>query len=116
MSNGEITQIVDAAKERIAKDIRGAVNVLGRHQIAWAQDVPFLWLSLPMGWRAGEFIQAAETAGVLIKSAEDFSLRDGRAVHAIRIAVNGQMTHERFIEAMGVLRALLDNAPERLDV
>lgn len=116
MAHPKLPQIVDDAKARIAQDVRGAVNVLGRHQIAWAEDVPFLWLSLPMGWRAGEFIQAAETVGVLIRSAEDFALRDGRAVHAIRIAVNGQMTHARFMEAMGVLRELLDHPPERLDV
>ena len=116
MQQPELPGILDAVKDHIARDVRAAVNILGAHEIGWSEDVPFLWLTLPEGWRAGEFCQAAETSGVLIKSAEDFALRDSRTTHAVRIALNGQMPHESFVEAMQTLRRLLDHPPERISV
>ncbi|WP_341366116.1 PLP-dependent aminotransferase family protein [Yoonia sp. BS5-3] len=109
-------QVIDGVKARIRQDIRAAVNMLGRYRMNWAEDVPFFWLDLPEGWRAGEFCQAAETAGVLVKSAEDFALRDSRSVHSVRVAVNGLVSHQRFCEALQVLRELLDKPPERIVV
>jgi DNA-binding transcriptional MocR family regulator len=80
----------------------------------WSEDVPFLWLELPRGWRAAAFCTAAEASGVLIKPAEDFALRDGRSVHAVRIAINGLMPNDAFVQAMGTLRTLLDQPAEQL--
>lgn len=116
MAQPEIDDIIDQVKARISADIKAAVNTLGRYKMNWAEDVPFFWLELPEGWRAGEFCQAAEAAGVLVKSAEDFSLRDSRSVHCVRVAVNGLVSHGYFQEALQVLRDLLDNPPERIAV
>ena len=49
-----------------------------------------------------------------IKPAEDFALRDGRSVHAVRIAINGLMPHQDFVAAMATLRGLLDRPAEQL--
>ena len=111
-----IDAVLDGVRERIAQDIRAAVNVLGMYRLNWSEDVPFLWLELPMGWRSGEFLQAADAAGVLIKSADDFALRDGRSVHAVRIAVNGLVPHDSFVSALYVLRDLLAQPPQRISV
>lgn len=116
MAHAALPVVADRVRARIAQDIRGAVNTLGGHKLAWSEDVPFLFLELPQGWRSGDFRQAAEKAGVLIKSAEDFALRDGRAHQAVRIAVNGQTSHDRFIEAMQSLRVMLDRPPEQISV
>lgn len=116
LADPRLGAVVEAVKGRISDDIRAAVNILGRHPLNWAEDVPFLWLQLPLGWRAGEFCQAAEGVGVLIKSADDFTLRDGRSVHAVRIAVNGSVPHDFFADAMRKLRDLLDQPPERISV
>jgi len=116
MAAPEVEAIVDGVQARVRDDIRAAVNLLGRYHMNWSEDVPFFWLQLPEGWRAGEFRQAADAVGVLVKSAEDFSLRDGRSVHAVRVAVNGQMTHEHFVQALRALRDLLDYPPERIAV
>ena len=116
MGQPGLDAVVDQVKARIRQDVRAAVNALGRYQMNWSEDVPFFWLDLPQGWRAGEFCQAAETAGVLVKSAEDFSLRDSRSVHSVRVAVHGFVPHGRFLEAMSVLRDLLYNPPERTSV
>ncbi len=116
MNRPEIDDVVDQVKARISLDIRAAVNMLGRYKMNWSEDVPFFWLELPVGWRVGEFCQAAEAAGVLVKSAEDFALRDSRSVHCVRVAVNGLVPHEYWNEALNTLRSLLDNPPERIAV
>ena len=114
LARPELPQIIAQVKQRVAADIHAAVNILGGYQLNWSEDVPFLWLELPRGWRAAAFCTAAEASGVLIKPAEDFALRDGRSVHAVRIAINGLMPHEEFVQAMGTLRTLLDQPAEQL--
>ena len=116
MARPELPEIIEKIKSRIAEDVRGAVNVLGGYALTWSEHVPFLWLELPMGWRAGEFKQQAENVGVLIKAADDFALRDSRSNHAVRIAINGQSTHEEFVGAMRKLREMLDNPPDNISV
>lgn len=116
MARPELPDVIERIKDRIAEDVRGAVNVLGGYALTWSEQVPFLWLELPLGWRAGEFKQQAENVGVLIKSAEDFALRDSRSTHAVRIAINGQSSHEDFVVAMRKLRDMLDHPPDNISV
>ncbi|MFD0980245.1 aminotransferase-like domain-containing protein [Tropicimonas aquimaris] len=114
LGNPETRRIAGQVRDRVGDYIRAAVNALGRHEIAWREDVPFLWLTLPRGWRAAEFVLAAERQGIQIRSAEEFTLREDRAPHCIRIAVNGQVPLKRFEAAMTTLRELLDNPPEAI--
>ena len=116
MCHPELDNILARVKARISDDISAAVRILDGYEMWFAKTVPFLWLELPMGWRAGEFCQAAEAAGVLIKTADDFALRESRSVHAVRIAVNGLVPHEHFVQAMERLRELLDHPPERIAI
>ena len=96
--------------------VRVAVNALGGFDLNWARDVPFVWLHLPSGWRAAAFSRAAEREGIQLRSADEFALRDGRAPNAVRIAMNGHVSLERFEDAMQRLRTLLDNPPEQISV
>ncbi|HBQ37067.1 MAG TPA: PLP-dependent aminotransferase family protein [Rhodobacteraceae bacterium] len=111
----EIDQISQDVRDTINCYIRAAVNVLGRFDLQWHEDVPFLWLRLPRGWRAGAFCMAAEKRGVLLRSADDFALIDGRAPHAVRISVNGQIALQHFEEAISVLEQLLSDPPDSLE-
>lgn len=112
----ETDAIVVAVRERIAEYVRVAVNALGTYRLTWHEDVPFLWLPLPQGWRAAAFCRAAEARGVQIRSADEFALRDGRAPHAVRIAVNAQVPLQQFENAMLQLRDLLGHPPEQISV
>ncbi len=103
-------------REELERYVRVAVNVLGGHDLVWRADMPFLWLQLPAGWRAGAFCQAAEAQGVQVRAADEFALRDGFAPHAVRIGVNAQVTLASFEAAVGRLRRLLDNPPEQISV
>ncbi|MGO4917047.1 aminotransferase-like domain-containing protein [Pseudogemmobacter sp. W21_MBD1_M6] len=114
VNDPRMPQVAARIRARINEDIRIAVNHLGGYEVAWREDVSFLWVTLPRGWRAGEFCQAAETAGVILKAADEFSLRDGRITHAVRIAVNGLIPQAQFEQAMATVRVLLDNPPDKI--
>ncbi|SLN38526.1 putative HTH-type transcriptional regulator YjiR [Roseivivax jejudonensis] len=112
----ETREIAAAVRAEFSRYVRAAVNALGGFEMTWAEDRPYLWLTLPSGWRAGAFCQAAEAEGVQVRSADEFVLRDGAPPHAIRIAINAQVTLASFEAAMGRLRRLLDEPPERIAV
>lgn len=105
-----------AVQKEMARYVRVAVNTLGGFDLTWDDQVPFVWLRLPSGWRSAAFTRAAESQGVQIRSADEFALRDGRAPNAVRIAINGHVSLAVFEGAMQRLRALLDNPPEQISV
>lgn len=114
----------DPRAETCARDVSAVfsqyaqtcVNHLGAYDLTWHEDVPFVWLKLPEGWRASAFCQAAEAQKVQIRPAEEFAGREARAPHAVRIALNAQIAHDHFEAAVMRLRLLLDNPPERIGV
>jgi DNA-binding transcriptional MocR family regulator len=108
--------ITTKARDGISLYVRSAVNILGAYDIAWRADVPFLWLRLPEGWRAGAFVQAAEAQGVRIRPAEEYASRDARVPHAVRFAINAGVPLASFEAAITRLRDLLDNPPELIGV
>ncbi|SMY07343.1 aminotransferase-like domain-containing protein [Flavimaricola marinus] len=112
----DMRAVRDRLLEWMRRDVQTIVNSLGKYHVAWDPQVPFVWLDLPEGWRAGEFCQAAEAAGVLLKSAEDFALRDSRRVHGVRLALNGMLEGDQLVGALDALRELLDRPPQRISV
>lgn len=116
LGGGEARELANRIGARIATLVQIAVNQLGCFDLKWRQDVSFLWLSLPQGWRASTFCRAAEQAGVLIRSADDFTLLDGRPPHAVRIAVNGQVDPACFEAALGRLRQILSTPSSDIEV
>jgi len=116
LTSPETEKIVAAIRTHMASYVRVAVNALGSYDVTWHEDVPFIWLRLPQGWRAAAFCRAAEMRDIQIRSADEFALRDGRAPHAVRIAMNAQIPLERFENAMHQLRDLLQHPPEQISV
>ncbi|SLN18720.1 2-aminoadipate transaminase [Pseudoruegeria aquimaris] len=108
--------VAQAVEARVDDYVRRAVNILGGFDLRWRQDVPLIWLRLPRGWRASAFCVAAERSGVLVRSADDFALIDGKAPHAIRIAINGQIAPERFEQGLEALAALLADPQDAIAV
>lgn len=111
-----LPQVTEQACARIGLYVQRAVNILGGYDLEWRADVPFLWLRLPQGWRAGAFVQAAEAQGVRIRPAEEYASRDARVPHAVRFAINAAVSLSRFEDAITRLRDLLDNPPEEIGV
>ena len=116
LSSPDTEDIVNSIRSNMASYVRVAVNALGSYDVTWHEDVPFIWLKLPQGWRAASFCRAAEMRDIQIRSADEFALRDGRAPHAVRIAVNAQIPLKQFETAMLQLRDLLQHPPEQISV
>ncbi|WP_420587145.1 PLP-dependent aminotransferase family protein [Ruegeria sp.] len=116
LSDPRTRKIAQDVRAKMGEYVRVTVNALGGFDLNWAPDVPFVWLHLPSGWRAAAFSRAAERDGIQLRSADEFALRDGRAPNAVRIAMNGHVSLERFEDAMQRLRRLLDNPPEQISV
>ncbi|WP_299961853.1 PLP-dependent aminotransferase family protein [uncultured Roseobacter sp.] len=116
LSHPQIDALAQETRRAFNAYVQRAVNVLGGHDLTWREDVPFLWLRLPLGWRAGAFCQAAEAVGVQIRSSEEFVCREARAPHAVRMAVNAGVSIGSFEAAMVRLCQLLDNPPEQISV
>ncbi|WP_298255995.1 PLP-dependent aminotransferase family protein [uncultured Litoreibacter sp.] len=110
----ETPKIVEAVRQETAKYVRAAVNILGGYDVKWREDVLFLWLALPEGWRANAFCQAAEAEGVQIRSAEDYQGRSAPTLHSVRISINAGVSLSSYEKAIGRLRVLLDNPPEQI--
>jgi DNA-binding transcriptional MocR family regulator len=116
LTHPDIDTMAENTRQGFNVYVQSAVNILGGYDVTWRANVPYLWLRLPVGWRAGAFCQAAEAQGVQIRSAEEFVSRDARAPHAVRLAVNAGVSLESYEAAIMRLRHLLDNPPEQLSV
>ncbi|MBP0482015.1 PLP-dependent aminotransferase family protein [Sagittula salina] len=116
LARPETWEAVDRLRAATARYVRAAVNLLGGYDVTYSEDVPFLWLRLPEGWRVGAFVQAAEAAGITLRGAEHFVPRDGIVPQAVRISINAHMALDAFEAAITKLRDLLDAPPERLAV
>ncbi|MYM53858.1 aminotransferase-like domain-containing protein [Thalassovita mangrovi] len=116
MSDPRLLSVAARVRARINELVRMTVNHLGGYDVTWNEDVPFLWLKLPQGWRASTFLRAAEEQNVILKGAEEFTLRDARAPHAVRIAVNGLVDQECYEAGIIRLRRLLDNPRDEIGV
>ncbi|MFZ1660978.1 MAG: PLP-dependent aminotransferase family protein, partial [Paracoccaceae bacterium] len=75
------------------------------------KGLSFLGLPMPRGWRASTFAREAEAAGVLVRSADEYALTDGRAPNAVRIALAGGIPEADFATAIRTLARLLDSPP-----
>ncbi|THH38407.1 PLP-dependent aminotransferase family protein [Aliishimia ponticola] len=116
LTHPQLPALQDAVLRAYASRVQIAVNHLGGYDLNWRDDVAFLWLRLPEGWRSGPFCVAAEARGVSIRPSDQFTDRDSRAPHAVRISINAQVAAERFEAGMSALRDLLDNPPADIGV
>jgi len=116
LSDPRTAAAADRVKDTFGGYIETCVNHLGSYELTWHTDIPYVWLKLPEGWRTSAFCQAAAGENVQIRPAEDYAGRDGRAPHAVRIAINAQISRAHFERGMVLLRHLLDNPPERIGV
>ncbi|KIC48630.1 PLP-dependent aminotransferase family protein [Tateyamaria sp. ANG-S1] len=112
----DLPDLMADVRKAIGTYVQRTVNILGGYDIVWRKDVPFLWLRLPEGWRAGAFVQAAAQQGVGIRAAEDYACRDARTPHAVRMAINAGVSLQSFEAAIERLRDLLDNPPDQIGV
>jgi len=116
LSHPQLDDVLARTRAGVAEYVKVAVNALGGYDLVWREDVSFVWLNLPDGWRASAFCRAAETRGVRIRAAEEFAARQAQSPHAVRMAINAGVSLGSFEAAMQRLRELLDNPNEEIGV
>lgn len=114
--SGAAATIKTRVQAEFAVRLQSLVNLLGAYDLGWQPGVPFVWLRMPIGWRASTFVRMAEARGVLVRSADEYALVHGRAPNAVRIAIAGNLTREGFDGAMQILADLLARPPSDLSV
>ncbi|PWJ13310.1 PLP-dependent aminotransferase family protein [Jannaschia seohaensis] len=112
----DLPGLMDELRATVGRYIADAREILDGHALTARDDVSFLWLQLPRGWRASSFCRAAEEIGVKLRAAEEYASREANAPHAVRFAVNTGVTPESWRAALTRLRGLLDHPPEGLGV
>lgn len=110
----------DEVRDAVRADNAARVDTMRRafagYDFRAAPDVAFAYLAMPPGWRASAFQRAAEDRGILIRNMDAYVLVDGRAPNAVRLAVNGGVSLQRFADGCRELRTLLDNPPHEIGV
>lgn len=114
--SGTAAQLRSAAQAAMTARLQLAVAALAGQDVTWQTGLSFLWLRLPAGWRASTFTRMAEAEGVLLRSADEYALNDGHAPNAVRIALSGSASEDRFARAIATLARLLANPPGDLPV
>ncbi|NEY89061.1 aminotransferase-like domain-containing protein [Tabrizicola oligotrophica] len=116
MQTGAAAEIRDKVQREMAERLQLMVNRLGAFDLAWQSGLPFAWLRLPLGWRASSFSRMAEDEGVLLRTADQFALIHGRAPHAVRLAVPGNIPRQTMEAGVAALARLLPRPPGDLTV
>ncbi len=116
LTSGVAETLRDKVQAVFDRRLELAVNALGSFDLSWQRGLAFVWLRLPQGWRASTFAREAEAAGVLIRSADEYALVDGRAPNAVRMALDGDLPEAEFTAALDRMARLLRNPPGDLPV
>ncbi|MDQ2065470.1 PLP-dependent aminotransferase family protein [Xinfangfangia sp. CPCC 101601] len=113
-ASGEAAAIKARVQAEFAERLQLMVNHLGTFDLSWQPGVPFVWLRMPMGWRASAFTRYAEAEGVLVRPADEYALIGGKAPNAVRLAVAGAIPRPEFEAGLETLARLLRNPPSDL--
>ena len=115
LTNGAAAEIRDKVVVETTRRVRLAVNKLGAWDVRWREDAPFVFLQMPVGWRASGFAMACEKKGILVKPADEFALPNGMAPNAVRLGLNTCVNEQLFLGAMDNMNALLSNPHSLVD-
>lgn len=116
LASGEAERLKAGIQAVFDRRLELTVNALGSFDLGWQRGLAFVWLRLPQGWRASTFAREAEAHGVLVRSADEYALVDGRAPNAVRMALDGALPESDFAAALDRLARLLRNPPGDLPV
>ncbi|WP_376872917.1 PLP-dependent aminotransferase family protein [Albirhodobacter sp. R86504] len=114
--SGEVERLSAMVHAEMGRRLMLVVEAFNGFEVFWQHGLSFLWLKLPLGWRASTFARMAESEGILVRSADEYALHDAAAPNAVRIAIAGGISQERFEAALARLAHLLRNPPDDLPV
>lgn len=100
-------QVMQVFSDRVQR----AINILGHCDIRWRSKVPYIRLYLPKDWRPSNFALHCERQNILIRTADEFTLRDGNPENAIRISLNANLPLDVYGCALRKIAAMLAEPP-----
>jgi DNA-binding transcriptional MocR family regulator len=110
--SGVADEVVEWKRLEIEARYAMAATLLG----PWLQpDGPVsfhCWLPLPDPWRTETFVAQARARGVLVTSAEEFTIGRESAPHAVRVCLGSTLSREQLDEGLKRLAELLAQKPE----
>ncbi|PIB25890.1 hypothetical protein BFP76_12895 [Amylibacter kogurei] len=109
--SGDAAAVRGAVLKLVQKNVQQTVNILGKWDVSWRKDVPFIWLSLPSGWRGSSFAAACERENIIVRAADEFALQNMPVPNGVRIAVNSNLPSQNYSDALAVINELLANPP-----
>jgi len=113
--SGDAANIRARVLERVNQRVEFTVNLMGKWDITWRRDVPFIWLRLPRGWRASSFASACERESIVVRAADEFALNNMPVPHAVRISVNCNIPQDLLGAALTKIDNLLSHPPMDMD-
>lgn len=109
LTSGAAARIRTDAQQEVAKRLLLMVNCLGAFDLKWRPGLQFVWLRMPIGWRASAFARKAEEIGILVRPADQYALVDGRAPNAVRLSVVGNIPLPQLEDGLAKLAELLSS-------
>lgn len=107
IENGTAARLAESQRdeERARREI--AMRVL--------KDIPcrthpasfHLWISLPESWRAGEFVDALKSRGVIVLPADAFAVGRAQSPHAVRVCLGAARTRDAIEAGLNVIAETL---------
>lgn len=113
--SGDAVDIRRQVLKVVTERVEHTVNQLGKWDISWRRDVPFIWLKLPRGWRASSFASACERENIMVRAADEFALNNMPSPHAVRISVNCNIPQETLGRAFTKIDTILAQPPMDVD-
>lgn len=116
LASGAATEIRNRVRDEFNVRLQAMVKILAPFDLRWQNGLAFAWLNLPSDWRASAFARMAENHHIMVRSADLFTLVHGRAPHAVRLALPGEISLSRFEDGLTTLAKLLRNPPQDASV
>jgi DNA-binding transcriptional MocR family regulator len=112
IESGKAEAMADWKREEIGARFSLAREILGPWLQAGLEPCFHLWVSLPDPWRTETFVAQARNRGVVVNSAEEFTVGRQPALHAVRVCLGATLDRDRLEEGLKRLAALLSEVPE----
>ena len=108
IGDGTAARLNEAQRAHAARRQVMARGVLSRFSYKADPHGFHLWLSLPAGWQANAFADAAKRAGVLLNPAGNFAAAS-EAPNAVRLCLSHEMSDDRVMRGLAAIAALLEH-------
>lgn len=114
IENGTAQRIMEAqlAEIRARQDL--ALELLPRALLQADPSCMFVWLKLPLPWRADDFAANAKARGVVVMPSSTFAVDRSEIEHGVRINLACAANRDELVSALRLLAGTLKDRPRAL--